>query len=160
MPWFFERQIRKWVRLWPSTQKTSGDAPGQLLAIPVNERVATAFGLMKADQERLGRRVPNLDLLIAATAKGARIGFTSFPVNCRKPHRVVSQHRQSHALGAPEGSNRNSRPPTLPTNRRSGCRRLVNSPRLFRVLVSEHDEGIAEILTGLIQMGLALVQSS
>ena len=24
---------------------------------------------------------------------------------------------------------------------------------LFRVLVSEHDEGIAEILTGLIQMG-------
>jgi hypothetical protein len=35
-----------------------------------------------------------------------------------------------------------------------------NSPRLFRVPVSEHDEGIAEILTGLIQMGLALVQSS
>jgi hypothetical protein len=117
------------------------------------ERVATAFGLMKADQERLGRRVPNLDLLIAATAKGARIGFTSFPVNCRKPHRVVSQHHQSHALAAPEGSNRNSRPPTLPTNRRSGCRRLVNSPRLFRVLVSEHDDWIAEILTGLIQMG-------
>jgi hypothetical protein len=28
-----------------------------------------------------------------------------------------------------------------------------NSPRLFRVPVSEHDEGIAEILTGLIQMG-------
>jgi hypothetical protein len=60
---------------------------------------------------------------------------------------------KSHALAAPEGSNRNSRPPTLPTNRRSGCRRLVNFPRLFRVLVSEHDEGIAEILTGLIQMG-------
>jgi uncharacterized glyoxalase superfamily protein PhnB len=37
--------------------------------IPVNERVATAFGLKKADQERLGRRVPNWDLLIAATAR-------------------------------------------------------------------------------------------
>ena len=44
------------------------------MAIPVNER-ATAFGLMKADQERLGRLVPNLDLLIAAAAKGARIGY-------------------------------------------------------------------------------------
>ena len=31
--------------------------------------------------------------------------------------------------------------------------RAPNVPRLFRVLVSEHDEGIAEILTGLIQMG-------
>ena len=157
MPWFFERQFRRWVRLWPSTQQASGDAPGQLLAIPVNER-ATAFGLMKADQERLGRRVPNLDLLIAATAKGARIGFTSFPVNCRKPHRVVSQHHQSHALAAPEGSNRNSGPPALPTNRRSGCRRLVQ----FSAFVPgvEHDEGITEILTGLIQMGLALGQPS
>jgi hypothetical protein len=28
-----------------------------------------------------------------------------------------------------------------------------NSPRLFQVLVSEHDGGIAEILTGLFQMG-------
>ena len=47
MPWLFERQFRKWVRLWSRRNKTSGDAPGQLLAIPVNERVVTALGLMK-----------------------------------------------------------------------------------------------------------------
>jgi predicted nucleic acid-binding protein len=96
---------------------------GRLLAIPVNERVAAAFGLMKADQERLGRRVPDLDLLIAATARVhglvvATLDLRHFPLI----EGVVVED-------------------------------WSNPPRLFRVLVSEHDEGIAEILTGLIHMG-------
>ena len=57
-----------------------------------------------------------------------------------------------------KGSNRNSRPPALPLIEGVFVEDWSNSPRLFRVLVSEHDEGIAEILTGLIQMGLALRQ--
>jgi predicted nucleic acid-binding protein len=55
------------------------------LAIPVNETVAAAFGLMKADQDRLCRRVPDLDLLIAATARVnglvvATLDFRHFPL--------------------------------------------------------------------------------
>ena len=49
------------------------------MAIPVNERVVTAFGLMKADQERLGRRLPNLDLLIRCHGKGCTDWFYVVP---------------------------------------------------------------------------------
>ena len=41
---------------------------GRLTVYPVNEAVAKQFGLLKAQQRRIGRMVADLDLLIAATA--------------------------------------------------------------------------------------------
>jgi hypothetical protein len=66
---------------------------------------------------------------------------------------VVSQHRQSHALAAPEGSIATLDRRHFPLIEAVVVEDWSSVPRLFRVLVSEHDEGIAEILTGLIQMG-------
>ena len=42
---------------------------GRLPVLPVNEAVGAAFARLKATQHQLGKRVPDLDLLIAATAQ-------------------------------------------------------------------------------------------
>jgi predicted nucleic acid-binding protein len=42
---------------------------GRLPVLPVDEAVGTAFARLKATQHQLGKRVPDLDLLIAATAQ-------------------------------------------------------------------------------------------
>ena len=42
---------------------------GRLPVLPVDEAVGIAFATLKAAQHRLGKRVPDLDLLIAATAQ-------------------------------------------------------------------------------------------
>lgn len=42
---------------------------GRLPVLPVDEAVGAAFATLKATQQKLGKRVPDLDLLIAATAQ-------------------------------------------------------------------------------------------
>lgn len=41
----------------------------RLPVLPVDEAVGAAFATLKATQQKLGKRVPDLDLLIAATAQ-------------------------------------------------------------------------------------------
>ena len=42
---------------------------GRLPVLPVDEAVGAVFATLKATQQKAGRRVPDLDLLIAATAQ-------------------------------------------------------------------------------------------
>ena len=97
---------------------------------------------MKADHERLGRRVPNLDLPIRCHSKGCTDWFYVVPSDAGSL--IVWFHNTTSLMRSPrlKGPIATLDLRHFPLIEGVVVEDWSNSPRLFRVLVSEHDEGL------------------